>query len=123
MSESIEGSQVPPRLRWMSRAEMAVRADMKEPFSEDLERGFGKSDVREITVHVVFAGFNSDQQRKLIQGVEVRRADRCDSHIVKLGRADEMLKDHEGRRTCAGNRTIRGRMFVRVRSARLPGGR
>jgi len=122
IGQTLEGTR-PALVRWLGRAEERVRSDLKPLFSKELETLFKDDRAVEITVHDCFAGYNADQEKKVVLGVEVRSVERYESHIVKLGTDVAVNADHEGWTRCAGNRYIGGRIFVRLRAHDVGKGR
>ena len=123
MARSLRRRSEPLRVRWLGRAEERVRPDLKPRFTADLEKVFPSETYVEITIHDCLAGYSADQERKVILGVEARTVEQIQTHMVKLGTADEVLTDYKGWSQCAGSRFVGGRIFVRLEATELNDGR
>ncbi|MFI5459386.1 MAG: tetratricopeptide repeat-containing protein [Isosphaerales bacterium] len=120
MTKSPRRQSGPLRVRWLGRAEERVRQDLKPRFTAELEIVFPAPDVREITIHDCLAGYSAEQEKKVILGVEVRTSRQIQTHMVKLGTAEEVERDYQGWSRCTGSRFIGGRIFVRLELTKLP---
>jgi hypothetical protein len=123
MSTSEQDRSGPSRVRWLGRAEEQVLPDLKPRLNVELEQVFLEQAGSEITVHTVFAAFHAEPAHRIILGVEVRSADRYQTHIVKLGNSDVVNADYKGWGGCAAGRYIGSRIFVRLHAHDLPDGR
>ena len=123
MTKSPRRQGGPLRVRWLGRAEERVRPDLKPRFTAELEVVFPGPEVREITVHDCLAGYSAQQEKKVVFGVEVRTSRQIQTHMVKLGTAEEVQTDYEGWSRCAGHRFIGGRIFVRLDLFKFDDGR
>jgi tetratricopeptide (TPR) repeat protein len=108
-----------PFVRWEGRALGKVREDLRPSFERELAILFDAGDVRQVTIEDCFSGYHSDQEEKIILGVEVTAITEIRTHIIKLGIQKE-VSDFDGWQRCVGTLYVGSRLFVRPQYQLLP---
>ena len=101
--------------------------DLRKALALELAKVFAElmpeRTVEAITASRSFSGYSADNWKRVVLGVEVRFADGFETHIVKLGKADEVRPDFTGWDACTRGRQVASRIFAPVRPVELPNGR
>lgn len=114
------------RITWLRRAEDGVRQrEMKRVWEAELRVVFGGLGFDEISVHEIFSGYSQDQSRRVVLAVQVCSAADSEpvpaqSHMVKLGRRDQVEKDYRGWFDTIVRNGVVSRLLSPVRGVELP---
>jgi tetratricopeptide (TPR) repeat protein len=79
--------------------------------------------AKAITVSRSFTGYASDVEKSVVLGVGVQFEDGFESHIVKIGKREQVEPDATGWKTCTAGRDVSSRILHPVRDYPLPHGR
>jgi len=109
------------KVTWLGKASDKIESGLMPQLSEDLRQTFPQA--AGIAVYDCFAGYSQDQPSKIVLGVEIRSRKSYNTHVVKLGKRDEVSADYDGWQKCILRHNFASRIFVSLDKKDLRKGR
>lgn len=89
--------------------------DLQERMARELKQIFNADRQRmRVLVSLCFGGYSPNLWRRAVLGVEVRRDDGYETHIVKIGDRAEVNPDADGWRACTADRQVASRILAPI---------
>lgn len=109
------------KVTWLGRASDKIESGLIPLLSDDLKQAF--PEAAGIAVYDCFAGYSQDQQNKVVLGVEVRSRKSYNTHVVKIGKREDVAADYNGWQKCILRHNFASRIFVSLDRKDLRRGR